>query len=556
MGTEKSAPPSIQLDENGQPFVMVGPRKLELFGSLLTLIKAGDSERVERVVASFIHDQQFGFLDYFDEEGNTILHWLAFTHMTDPLKLCLLAMRGLKRRVDILSLDQGRTPCMWAALAGHVDIICLLESEGADLSLEDSMGYSMAHLAVQTNQSSALLYLSKKMPQLLSRTDRLGCTLLHWAAFKNAIFLVRLLIYLGVDLRVKDKEGKTALHRAAIGGHLDMCIHLMGLGLNPYDQDFEKWSVTQYMQEHAPIAPIFEHHVRLTQRKVQKKLKLQSQPRDPEFGLTSDWPAVLNEAPPVLEWGPFLYVLGVVFVYLFSFGLYFSEMRHHVWRMSALYAPFYELIIGGSFALYCWTAFSNPGMVKKRARGDSAVEEVQDLLVKSGGSADVVPENLCYTCWIYKDAEVRHVALIDQCVPGLDHYCVWLGTAIGLKNHRRFVVFLVFLVAANLLSAFNFCWVALETFEAQRFPEGLLVCFGHFICELLILSFTITLLQYQLRLIAHGMTTVVDVKRDRDLRIVSASKVDHCLRFWRLSEGVPRMFNPDLLVQHWRKRLW
>ena len=49
---------------------------------------------------------------------------------------------------------------------------------------------------------------------------------------------------------------------------------------------------------------------------------------------------------------------------------------------------------------------------------------------------------LCYTCNIIRPARTSHCAECDNCTERFDHHCVWIGTCVGKRNYRYYIVFL------------------------------------------------------------------------------------------------------------------
>ena len=50
---------------------------------------------------------------------------------------------------------------------------------------------------------------------------------------------------------------------------------------------------------------------------------------------------------------------------------------------------------------------------------------------------------VCETCNIRRPRICSHCKECDCCVQDFDHHCHWLGTCIGLRNHKTFLVFVV-----------------------------------------------------------------------------------------------------------------
>jgi len=47
----------------------------------------------------------------------------------------------------------------------------------------------------------------------------------------------------------------------------------------------------------------------------------------------------------------------------------------------------------------------------------------------------------CERCKVWQPPDGMHCPHCEVCISGYDHYCVWMGTCIGKKNYRQFVLF-------------------------------------------------------------------------------------------------------------------
>lgn len=126
----------------------------------------------------------------------------------------------------------------------------------------------------------------------------------------------------------------------------------------------------------------------------------------------------------------------------------------------------------------------------------------------------------CMHCQARQGARAKHCHDCGRCVRRLDHHCWWLGTCVGAGNHRLFVSYL-FCEAALLCAAGGEASAGLmmdDTARARRAPIPAIAsasavgCLG--MCATLGLL-ALTLLAFQLSLIARGETTWEHLRRER-----------------------------------------
>jgi ankyrin repeat protein len=157
--------------------------------------------------------------------------WAAKYNQFERMKLLI------ERGVDVNAPDSRlqKTPYELAVLHGNKEIAEYLLQHGAErTSLSDVDDFATACLAA--DESRARLLLDQK-PDLINELGLRRVELLQLAAESDKRDAVRLMVKLGFDLNGRSRT--TALHHAAMGGHLDMAKLLIELGADPSIRDTE-----------------------------------------------------------------------------------------------------------------------------------------------------------------------------------------------------------------------------------------------------------------------------------------------------------------------------
>uniref|UniRef100_A0A8C3F0F0 Inversin n=1 Tax=Chrysemys picta bellii TaxID=8478 RepID=A0A8C3F0F0_CHRPI len=157
-------------------------------------------------------------LNWQDYEGRTPLHFAVAD--------------GNVAVVDVLTSYEGcnvtsydnlfRTPLHWAALLGHTQIVhLLLERNKFGTIPSDSQGATPLHYAAQSNFADTVEVFLKH-PSVKDDSDLEGRTSFMWAAGKGSDDVIRTMLNLklDIDINMADKYAGTALHAAALSGHV------------------------------------------------------------------------------------------------------------------------------------------------------------------------------------------------------------------------------------------------------------------------------------------------------------------------------------------------
>jgi len=200
-----------------------------------------------------------------DKHGSTALHWAAGGgHVA---VLTLLARLGISMS-DMGGQKDGRTALHWAARNGHVAACRWLVEGGADPNATTHDGTSAIHWAVWRGELQVARYLVDEAGADLHAMNGYGCNAIQWAAQSDggALLVCRWLRERGLDLKLLNRNGHSALHKAAVKGNAATCEWLLsaegGLG-EPHlraDADGNTPALMARLEGFTELADMIEAH--------------------------------------------------------------------------------------------------------------------------------------------------------------------------------------------------------------------------------------------------------------------------------------------------------
>jgi ankyrin repeat protein len=153
-------------------------------------------------------------VDATNDFGGTALMYAST--LGDLAAVDLLLERGA--RVDAVSTN-GWTAVTLAAVKGRAAVLSRLLDAGADANAADIYGWTPLMRAVQGGRSETVrVLLESDATDLRARNDN-GATALHYAALGGHVDMVQWLLDRGADPACSDKEGDTPLTMASARGH-------------------------------------------------------------------------------------------------------------------------------------------------------------------------------------------------------------------------------------------------------------------------------------------------------------------------------------------------
>ena len=176
-----------------------------------------------------------------DNDGWTPLNSASSSGHLEVVKLLL------EDEADVTVADNdGWTPLNLASSSGHIEVVKLLLKNGADVTVANNYGWTPLNSASSRGHLEVVKLFLEKGTDVNCLGGPHG-SFLNTLAFMGFTELLRLAYeQYHASRQLQDFHGRTALHLAARGGHLDAFNYLLNLGLNPAAKDRRGASIFHY----------------------------------------------------------------------------------------------------------------------------------------------------------------------------------------------------------------------------------------------------------------------------------------------------------------------
>ncbi|KAF7497937.1 hypothetical protein DV113_004011 [Geotrichum candidum] len=409
-----------------------------------------------------------------DADGITALHWAA---INNRITICKYLLDN-GAEVDAKGGSLQATPLHWAARRGWVYIVHLLVQYGADVHGTDLQGFNTLLLSVHSSNILLVIYLLHlEVP--VDTADPNGRTALHWAAYQGDALTVDLLLNWGADVKLKDATGFTALHWAVVRGNKSCMKRLIEEGSDINAVSNEGKSCQTMAQEMNTIAnwnaalkeagrlPSGEPRIRtLSVRNA--KLILFFVPYVllfAIFNIGATYPFYISIplsialflatlktigrfVLPNITTAPHAMIQTPFYSGVFS-GTAFWVLVHYFFNIlpATIVSEFFTNLafcVVFGIVVFCFFSamFMDPGVIP-RLSGVSEQRRVIEELIERG---EYDTRHFCISTYIRKPLRSKYDRFLKRVVAKYDHYCPWINNVVGVRNHRRFIIFVVGLV--------------------------------------------------------------------------------------------------------------
>ena len=172
-----------------------------------------------------------------DGQGNTLLHQIILTGNFPLIKIIC----NLKPELLSLTTSQQQTNLMISVNQKTLETVLFFKEKCPQpLNTQDKYGFTVFFYLVRNNSIPLFLHLldhsiNEKAynPLEFAETDSNGCSLIHWAAYRDSVFFLLLFLRLGGDLLTPDSKNLITFERALENNAVRVLRVLERLSLTP-----------------------------------------------------------------------------------------------------------------------------------------------------------------------------------------------------------------------------------------------------------------------------------------------------------------------------------
>jgi len=133
------------------------------------------------------------------------------------------------------------------------------------------------------------------------------------------------------------------------------------------------------------------------------------------------------------------------------FGVHFNQLVSTLTLTISTWSVFFIFVVADYSKKWCWPIGIVLLLLSLYSMAKCAMEEPGILPPRPKSSViDTLPAvvriklNYCMTCHVVRPPRAKHCRHCNVCVRRFDHHCPWIGTCVGHRNYRSFILFIFF----------------------------------------------------------------------------------------------------------------
>ncbi|CAK9029814.1 Palmitoyltransferase ZDHHC17 (Acyltransferase ZDHHC17) (DHHC domain-containing cysteine-rich protein 17) (Zinc finger DHHC domain-containing protein 17), partial [Durusdinium trenchii] len=425
-------------------------------------IRSGQVDELDELLTKHEKNVNFSVKAPNDKDAHPLLHWASLNDQKEVIEYML------KKNVNVDQRNpRGEVALHWAALNGHIRSVHLLVEAGCDRMAKDARGYSAMHHAAQFGRTVVMALLLRRGVNVDIR-DNNGRTPLHWAAYKDEGMAAAWLLEHGADVAAQDFERCLPIHWAALQGLYGMSTVLMKFGSLPYLGSKDNTGGTpaslarEKQQKHPKESyqhKAFRHVADYLETCSKKNKDVSSRNSRAKHPTWYTWPVLA----PIGFWQYYTVVMPETYFYpILTLTFWFFYWAEWVsWSILQFKNPGTYILRDeeAKKAREGQAAKGGSNVTQTTVHGENGNGETVVLMAddtclwptnpKQRRAAlyrqmylEVLDKGLtvpvCTTCEIVKPLRSKHDSVTNVCISKFDHFCPFMGVAIGEDNYFYF----------------------------------------------------------------------------------------------------------------------
>jgi len=456
-------------------------------------------------IAQITEYLEYANLTSKDDKGNTALHVALNAKNKDEDRIVKIVQLMIQAGAAVDGMNESNeTPLVWSIWLGLLSVARLLLEHRANYNIRVE-GATLQHFAAASAYPRSLEFLSLTLHADFEVVDNEGKTPLMIAAERNLTLHLKWLMAHQVDITAQDDRGETALFKAVMTESRPAVWVL--LEFQPYRQLRIK------NKRHISVIQMAQQQKSSLYKDLKRLAARQNHCCRPRFDKMTNNIYRLDSR----RWTAFLWkivFIVLVILVIVQTVLYFQEPNEY-FRIVLL------SIMAIGIILYLRLFFKNPGYIKttvvkslehKRQTIEDSLLTPPHIVDYERAVLNATKHNVCITCKCVVPLRSKHCKELDRCVHRYDHYCPFVGTAVGRDNHGSFIFFLLWYLVVFGWYFYLFYWSVLEHYQEafhdieSHVPEVVITALAGIGC-LLFALFDISLICSHLYLVSKNLTT-------------------------------------------------
>ncbi|KAK9460921.1 uncharacterized protein V1516DRAFT_624567 [Lipomyces oligophaga] len=457
--------------------------EVNVIDELMKAAQRNDLETVDRLISSGECTAETT-----SDDGTTALHWAAINNSMDVATYLL----DHGAEIDKKGGELMASPLLWACRMGLSDMVHMLIQRGADPLRSDAQGFNALHISIHSSNVMLIVYLLQQ-GMSVDYADPQQRTALHWAAYQGDALSVDVLLRWGANVKLRDDTGFTPLHWAVVRGNLQ-CMKRLIEECSDVEAETSDGKTPAVIAREMMCYPVWLQALKLARRDSTGRLIPARVSRTVMNRIVYIWPfvvmwivlglidqvtALVSLALSILiVYGSHLllrkvidfcrlgsipihktpYLAGIFSATAFFVGLrWLLNIFPATFRTSPILNVLFFLFFSYAMMFFFKSMLMDPGFIPK----PSGVTEQRQVIEELLDHREYDSRHFCIYCFARRPLRSKHCKSCDRCVAKIDHHCPWINNCVAIRNHRPFLLYVIFMEFGILL----FIWLVVKYFQ-------------------------------------------------------------------------------------------